>query len=578
MSQPPSKKERVHFGTLEREGVALAKRKRQEEDTDNERDGENGGDDMLKLTEFTKEDPRDLAGSTVDLDLIDESLGDTIDDQMNDESLERRRQAMDEFERKKLARSIAVPTADLEVRAQLRSLDHPVCLFGEDAGDRRGRLRYILSKIAIEQKKSAAPGEPEDAMTRGDADEIEEEEGENEEFYTEGSEELRQARHKIAVYSLARAGDRLERQRKDCEADLAVVRQRRQNLVKTLQSYTNDGSQVGGERPLARIVFSADSKTLLVGSWSGAIKLWTVPQCKEVRTYRGHTDRVGGLSFRPQSAAIHPLDPESTVVDFASGAADKTIHLWSGAKETPVATLHGHANRVVHVNFHPSGDFLGSASYDGSWRLWDIATQRELLLQEGHSREVFCLRFQCDGSLVATAGLDGIGRVWDLRSGRSVMALEGHAKEIFGLDWSPNGFHVATGSADNTVRVFDLRKMESICQIPAHKSMITDVRFFHAASLPPALAAADGSDDSTMMMDTSTDRETNARLCSGQYLVSASNDGLVNVWTTGDWKLQKSLAGHVGKVMSVDVAGDGSYIASSGYDRTFKLWGPEDFA
>ncbi|KAJ1797223.1 hypothetical protein LPJ59_003270, partial [Coemansia sp. RSA 2399] len=483
----PEKKERVHFGTLERDAVSLAKRKRQEEEEE-AGDHEEAGEDML--AESTS--ARDRLIGRIDLDQIDEAM----DDELDDEALETRRRAMDEFARKRLARSIAVPTDDAKVRMELRNLDHPVCLFGEDAGDRRDRLRYVMSKLAMDRKRTEPPDEH---LEEGSAHEGEEEE--EEEFYTEGSEELRLARHQMAVYSLARARNRLDRQRKDCNADLAVVRQRRQALVKTLQSYTNDGSQVGGERPLSRAVFAADSQTVLVGSWSGSIKLWTVPQCKEVRAYRGHTDRVGGLAFRPH--ANGPADSANGSVDFASGGADKCIFLWSLAKETPIGTLAGHANRVVHVDFHPSGQYLGSASYDGTWRLWDVATERELLLQEGHSRELFCLRFQCDGSLVATAGLDGVGRVWDVRSGRSVMSLEGHAKEIFGLDWSPNGFHVATGSADNTVRVFDLRKSESLCQIPAHKSMVTDVRFFHG----PFPASASG-------------LETGASGC-GQYLATA---------------------------------------------------------
>ncbi|KAJ2696237.1 hypothetical protein H4R19_005763, partial [Coemansia spiralis] len=275
-----------------------------------------------------------------------------------------------------------------------------------------------------------------------------------------------------------------------------------------------------------------------------------------LRIFRGHTDRVGGLSFHPQAGR----GLGAACADFASGSSDNSIHLWSLDKDTPIGTLSGHQSRVVHVSHHPSGDYLGSASYDGSWRLWDIATESELLLQEGHSREVFALRFQCDGSLVATAGLDGIGRVWDLRSGRSIMALEGHAKEIYALDWSPGGFQIATGSADSTIRILDLRKLSTVQEIPAHTSMVTDVRFFHADG---HRGPADG-------------EPTAERLRSGQYLASASNDGLINIWSAGDWKLQKSLAGHAGKVLSVDIAGSGNYIASSGYDKTFKLWGPDD--
>ncbi|KAJ2345201.1 hypothetical protein GGH91_002613 [Coemansia sp. RSA 2671] len=539
-----SQRDRTRADTYEQEVVAYAKRKREEEEEDDAR---------------TEQRP----SMGIDLDLIEEVIDDTQDRALTDEALSKRRQAMAEFERKKIARSIATPTNDQQVKDQLRKHGHPICLFGEDAGDRRNRLRYILSKLAMEQR---ATGEADtDVVMEEDVDEDEEQ---TEEFYTEGTSELLLARRDMAVFSLARARARTERQREDSKVDLADIRKRRQDLVKRLDSYSIYGSQVGDTRPISRIIFSPDNQRLLTSSWSGAIKLWDVPHCRPLRTFSGHTDRVGGISFHPKAT----LGLGDETADFASGAADTLIHLWSLNKERPIAKLQGHQSRVVHVQHHPGGAYLGSASYDGSWRLWDIASQKELLLQEGHSREIFALRFQRDGALVATGGLDGICRVWDMRSGRSLVTIEGHAKEIFGIDWSPNGYQVATGSADNTIRIFDMRKLGSIYQIPAHKSLVTDVRFFHASSSPPV------NRDEPRDMDTSDDSEPcSDRLSDGQYLVSASNDGLVNVWSAGDWKLQKSLAGHVGKVMSVDIASNGSYIASSGYDRTFKLWGPEEF-
>lgn len=74
------------------------------------------------------------------------------------------------------------------------------------------------------------------------------------------------------------------------------------------------------------------------------------------------------------------------------------------SSEAPLARLGGHQDRVVRVAFHPSGHYLGSASYDGTWRLWDVSReqQMELLLQEGHSKEVYVVQFQDDGSLSAS--------------------------------------------------------------------------------------------------------------------------------------------------------------------------------
>jgi len=70
---------------------------------------------------------------------------------------------LDELERKKKARTMAVPTDDNRVKARLREIGEPITLFGERVGggnvpskrlltliqaaDRRDRLIYVLSQI-----------------------------------------------------------------------------------------------------------------------------------------------------------------------------------------------------------------------------------------------------------------------------------------------------------------------------------------------------------------------------------------------------------------------------------------------
>lgn len=71
-------------------------------------------------------------------------------------------------------------------------------------------------------------------------------------------------------------------------------------------------------------------------------------------------------------------------------------------RDKPLATLSGHQNRVGRIAFHPSGQYLGSASFDGTWKLWDVESKKELLTQEGHSKEVYALAFQDDGALAAS--------------------------------------------------------------------------------------------------------------------------------------------------------------------------------
>lgn len=93
---------------------------------------------------------------------------------------------------------------------------------------------------------------------------------------------------------------------------------------------------------------------------------------------RGHTDRVNSIRFHPHAGTIPEDGP-----NLATGSADNSIRLWSLNQEYEFqksAELKGHEDIVNHVDFHPMGHFIGSASNDKTWRLWDLASKKELLL------------------------------------------------------------------------------------------------------------------------------------------------------------------------------------------------------
>ncbi|KAI8602988.1 WD40 repeat-like protein [Dissophora ornata] len=462
---------------------------------------------------------------------------------------------MEMFERKKRARTLAVPTEDKKVREKLREMGEPVCLFGEDNMDRRSRLRQLMAK------DTPVDGGDE-KMASADEEEESESDEEEEEVYTPGTETLLKARRDIARYSLPRAAQRIARQRGENAISVAVFKAMRAEEFEKLKIYANYSSQIGDDRPLSQCAFSPDSKFLATGSFGGLCKIWSVPESKHIHSLRGHTDKIGGLKWHPRAC----ISQGRGAVNLASGGGDGIVNLWSLESETPIHSLKGHTARVARIDFHPMGRFLGSAGFDGTWRLWDIEAGAEILTQRGHSREVYALGFQCDGSLAATGGLDAVGRVWDLRTGRSALTMEGHVSDILGIDFSPNGYQIATGSADNSIRIWDLRTLRSIHSIPAHTSLVSDLKFYQGPVIQ------DENADASMQMDGEQTRPSK----SGLYLGSCSFDGTIKLWSADDWKLQKSLVGHTGKVTGMDISSDGRFIGSSGFDRTFKLWAPEN--
>ncbi|TIA93871.1 hypothetical protein E3P81_00606 [Wallemia ichthyophaga] len=464
----------------------------------------------------------------------------------------------DMFERRKVLRTLAVPTDDTKVRERLRAMALPMTLFGERNEDRRNRLKSIIADMQQEAGESSKV-------------ESESESEDEEEFYTVGPQDLLNARKWIAEYSIPRTKNKLEIERQDWKTPLKSIIDARKRTFEYIKSFSVLGSQVGDSRPISQVKFSPNNQLLATGSWSGSLKLWDIPNCNHQMTFRGHEGLVGGVAWHPEST----LSQSKASVNLASGSQDNTVALWSLDKDTPLATLKGHTHQVRRVAFHPSGRYVGSASFDETWRLWDVETQTELLLQEGHSKEVYALAFQDDGALVGSAGMDAIGRTWDMRTGRTAMVLDGHADKILAMDFSPNGYQCATGSGDGNIMIWDLRALKSITSMPAHNISVGDVKFYRQ---PEPILRSRG-DTQDVKMDESTDTEEMTPIVkepysNGLFLASAGFDGYTKLWSADDWICQKAIREN-SKIMSVDISTNGKHIATGEWSRSFKLFGTD---
>ena len=410
----------------------------------------------------------------------------------------------------------AVPTSDTQVRAQLRELGHPICLFGEDAFLRRERLKLILGgrggEIPTGTKESTEEQTPHTTSL----------------FYTHGSESLLRARRTIAEKSGPMATKRLERERnKEWISDEIP------NLweLGTVVPF----SQIGDTRPLSNVSFSALDPLVAVAGWSGDINVFSTGSGKElsqVVSLRGHRDRCTATSWSDHKNGL-----------LVSGGCDKKIFIWQvdgGSSAGPVQVLEGHELRVNRVSTHPTCEqFVLSTSEDETWRMWDISKQEEILLQEGHIAGVFGLAVHPDGSLAATSDVAGVIQVWDLRTGKSILGFEGHAEQVIGLDFSPNGYSLASCSGDNSVRIWDLRAKKCVDILPGHEKLVSSVKF---------------------------DRRN------GSVLMTSSYDCVAKIWRTSDFKIVKNLPIHESRIMGADLHANGTMVATACYDRTFKVW------
>jgi len=461
------------------------------------------------------------------------------------ESKKKQDELLAHVEAMRRARTITVPTNDTMVQIKLRELGHPITLFGEQAPGRRERLRAVLARLAVEGKLESLPGYKK----------IEEKKKvDNKPFLYEGPKELTAIRRKILKFSIARAKVRVEEQRRKRERPEVGEEEQEVYKIQTaerrMQRYTNLSSEIGDRRPISSLHFQATSKKIVTSSWSGSCKVWSVPDSEHLYTLGDHDSRVSDVQFHPQSGTAQ----DGKSCNIASCDVNGNVYLWplpnekkmedegsrvEAPKLNAIACLKGHKSRCTRMVFHPMGHHLISASYDNTWRLWDLETNKQVLIQRGHSRPVYGVAVHKEGSLLGTGDLGGNCRLWDLRSGKALMSLRGHSKQILCADFNPNGYYLATGGSDNTVRVWDLRRKDCVYTIPAHNKLISSCRW---------------------QPDT------------GHSLVTSSYDGTAKIWSAQDFQLLKTLAGHEGRVMRAEYAPSSSFIATSSFDRTWKLW------
>jgi eukaryotic-like serine/threonine-protein kinase len=289
--------------------------------------------------------------------------------------------------------------------------------------------------------------------------------------------------------------------------------------------------------PVSAVAFSRDGRRLVSACFDRHMVAWDVTTGRRLQTFGPCDGLVLGVAISPDGSRL------------ASAGEDKTVRVWDAATGREVLDLRGHTELSQGVAFSPDGLRLASAAEDGTIRVWDATPLRGDEAQEAFTfsqgaGEVWTMAVSPDGQRIASAGLgsDTPVKVWDAGSGEVTVEFAGHESVVFCVAWHPDGQRIASSGWDVERKLFIVKVWDA---------RTGDVGF----ELP---------------FGTETYAVAFSR--DGEYLVTGSTNGTVQVWDTRAGRQRGKLGTHTRPVRGLVFSRDGRRLASASGDGVVKLW------
>jgi WD40 repeat protein len=229
----------------------------------------------------------------------------------------------------------------------------------------------------------------------------------------------------------------------------------------------------------------------------GAVKVFDVNSGQPALAFQEPQDAVFAVMFSPDGKLL------------AAGGVDHVVRVWSVDENKLAGELKGHTDWVLGVSFSADGKFLGTSSADRTAQVWEVGTWK-LVAKLDQMEAVNGVAFGPNAELVAVAVSGPTDRMIRLRrrdNTQLARAIDLGVPGPLGVLWAPAGNRMYIPLTDKTVRVYDPTTGAHVATLPGHTDWV------YGVALTP----------------------------DGATLATASADGTVKLWHTGENRLLATL-------------------------------------
>jgi len=208
------------------------------------------------------------------------------------------------------------------------------------------------------------------------------------------------------------------------------------------------GEFAGHGYHVSEVDWSPTGERLVSAARDRTVRQWDLVEKENILTLTGHDGEVNAVSWHPAGELL------------ATGSSDNRPRLWHKDRPELQEMMIGHTAAINDISWSPDGEMLATASEDESLIVWGQASGFEPLFVAGdharpildwwssvapvtrdkttHGDWVFSVSWSSDGNYLASASYDGSAGIWDAEDGGPVQMLNHEEGWVRQTVWLPD--------------------------------------------------------------------------------------------------------------------------------------------